>query len=63
MLMLDDHCSMRAIAECLCRSASTISREIKRADAAGVSDANGAKGMHWRSALSRAKCPSYIFTA
>jgi IS30 family transposase len=40
MLMRDDQCSIRSIAKRLCRSASTISRELKRADSAGVFDAN-----------------------
>src|SRR5471030_3402368 len=43
MLMRDDQCSIRSIAKRLCRSASTISRELKRADAAGVYDANHAQ--------------------
>src|SRR5471030_2857483 len=43
MLMRDDQCSIRSIAKRLCRSASTISRELKRADAAGVYDASHAQ--------------------
>src|SRR5471032_124606 len=43
MLMRDDECSIRSIAKRLCRSASTISRELKRADAAGVCDPNQAQ--------------------
>ena len=40
MTMRADLCSTRSIAKRLCRSASTISRELKRASDAGVYDAN-----------------------
>lgn len=40
MTMRDDLCSIRSIAKRLCRSASTISREIKRSSGVGVYDAN-----------------------
>jgi transposase, IS30 family len=40
MTMRDDLCSIRSIAKRLCRSASTIGREIKRTSGAGVYDAN-----------------------
>lgn len=40
MVMRDDLCSTRSIAKRLCRSASTISRELKRASGAGAYDAN-----------------------
>ncbi len=43
MLMRDDQCSIRSIAKRLGRSASTISRELKRVGAAGVYDANHAQ--------------------
>ena len=42
MTMRDDLCSIRSIAKRLCRSASTIGREIKRTAGAGVYDANRA---------------------
>jgi IS30 family transposase len=42
MTMRDDLCSIRSIAKRLCRSASTIGREIKRASDVGVYDANTA---------------------
>ncbi len=42
MTMRDDLCSIRSIAKRLCRSASTIGREIKRTAGAGVYDANEA---------------------
>ena len=42
MTMRDDLCSIRSIAKRLCRSASTIGREIKRTAGAGVYDANKA---------------------
>ncbi|WP_026132873.1 MULTISPECIES: IS30 family transposase [unclassified Janthinobacterium] len=40
MTMRDDLCSIRSIAKRLCRSASTISREIKRSSGTGIYDAN-----------------------
>ena len=40
MTMRADECSTRSIAKRLCRSPSTISREIKRASGSGVYDAN-----------------------
>ena len=40
MSMRDDHCSLRSIAKRLCRSVSTISRELQRTSGAGVYDAN-----------------------
>ena len=40
MTMRDDLCSARSIAKRLCRSASTISREIKRCSVSGSYDAN-----------------------
>ena len=40
MTMRDDLCSIRSIAKRLCRSASTISREIKRTSGTGLYDAN-----------------------
>ena len=40
MTMRDDLCSIRSIAKRLCRSASTIGRELKRTGDAGVYDAN-----------------------
>jgi len=40
MTMRDDRCSIRSIAKRLCRSSSTISRELKRTSGAGVYDAN-----------------------
>jgi len=40
MTMRDDLCSIRSIAKRLCRSASTIGRELKRTSGAGVYDAN-----------------------
>ena len=42
MTMRDDKCSVRSIAKRLCRSPSTISREIKRTSGAGVYDASAA---------------------
>lgn len=42
MTMRDDLCSIRSIAKRLCRSVSTIGREIKRTAGAGVYDANEA---------------------
>ena len=42
MTMRDDLCSIRSIAKRLCRSPSTIGREIKRTAGAGVYDANQA---------------------
>ncbi len=56
MLMRDEHYSMRTIAKRLCRSPSTISRELKRADAAGVYDANRAQGL----ALARSVKPRKV---
>jgi IS30 family transposase len=46
MTMRADLCSTRPIAKRLCRSASTISRELKRTSGSGVYDAN----------LARAQC-------
>lgn len=40
MTMRADLCSTRSIAKRLCRSASTISRELQRTSGAGVYDAN-----------------------
>ena len=40
MTMRDDLCSLRSIAKRLCRSVSTISRELQRTSGAGVYDAN-----------------------
>ena len=40
MTMRDDHCSTRPIAKRLCRSASAISRELKRTCGAGGYDAD-----------------------
>ena len=40
MTMRDDLCSIRSIAKRLCRSASTICRELNRTSGAGVYDAN-----------------------
>ena len=40
MIMHDEQCSTRSIAKRLCRSVSTISRELKRSSGAGVYDAN-----------------------
>ena len=40
MTMRADLCSTRAIAKRLCRSASTISRELKRTSGSGVYDTN-----------------------
>ena len=40
MCMRADHCSIRAIAKCLDRSASSISRELKRTSGVGRYDAN-----------------------
>ena len=40
MTMRADPCSTRSIAKRLCRSASTISRELKRTSGSGVYDAN-----------------------
>jgi transposase, IS30 family len=40
MTMRDDLCSIRSIAKRLCRSASTIGRELKRTSGAGAYDAN-----------------------
>jgi IS30 family transposase len=57
MLMRDDHCSMRAIAKRLCRSASTISRELKRADASGVYDGNRAQGLALAQRVKSRKVP------
>lgn len=51
MTMHDDECSLRSIAKRLCRSASTISREIKRTTGDGIYDANRA---HLQSAARRA---------
>ncbi|WP_267478617.1 IS30 family transposase [Pseudoduganella aquatica] len=42
MTMRDDQCSTRSIAKRLCRSASTISRELKRTSGVGVYDADAA---------------------
>ncbi|OFJ47759.1 IS30 family transposase [Janthinobacterium lividum] len=42
MTMRDDHCSIRSIAKRLCRSASTIGRELKRTSGAVTYDANAA---------------------
>jgi IS30 family transposase len=42
MTMLDDQCSIRSIAKRLCRSASTIGRELKRTTGAAIYDANAA---------------------
>ena len=42
MTMRDDLCSLRSIAKRLCRSVSTISRELQRTSGAGVYDANAA---------------------
>lgn len=42
MTMRDDLCSIRSIAKRLCRSASTIGREIKRTAGTGVYNANRA---------------------
>ncbi|MET3133016.1 IS30 family transposase [Oxalobacteraceae bacterium GrIS 1.11] len=50
MTMRDDLCSIRSIAKRLCRSASTIGREIKRSAGTGVYDANKA---HWQCQASR----------
>jgi IS30 family transposase len=57
MLMRDDQCSMRAIAKRLCRSVSTISRELKRADSAGVYDANSAQGQALACRIKPRKAP------
>jgi IS30 family transposase len=40
MTMRDDQCSIRSIAKRLCRSASTIAREVQRTSGAGIYDAN-----------------------
>lgn len=40
--MRDDQCSIRSIAKRLCRSASTIGRELKRTTGAAIYDANAA---------------------
>jgi len=40
MTMRDDLCSIRSIAKRLCRSASTISRELERSSNGAVYDAN-----------------------
>jgi IS30 family transposase len=40
MTMRDDACFIRSIAERLCRSLDTISRELKRAAVGGVYDGN-----------------------
>jgi IS30 family transposase len=40
MTMRDDQCSIRSIAKRLCRSASTVSREVQRTSGAGIYDAN-----------------------
>ena len=40
MTMRADLCSTRSIAQRLCRSASTISRELKRTSVSGLYDAN-----------------------
>jgi IS30 family transposase len=40
MTMRADLCSIRSIAKRLCRSVSTISRELKRTSGSGVYDAN-----------------------
>lgn len=42
MTMRDDQCSTRSIAKRLCRSASTISRELKRTSGSGIYDADAA---------------------
>lgn len=42
MTMRDDQCSIRSIAKRLCRSASTVGRELKRTTGAATYDANGA---------------------
>lgn len=42
MTMRDDHCSIRSIAKRLCRSASTIGRELKRTTGVLTYDANAA---------------------
>ena len=42
MTMRDDQCSIRSIAKRLCRSASTIGRELKRSSGAVTYDANAA---------------------
>lgn len=42
MVMLDDGCSLRAIAKRLCRSPSTLSREFKRSACEGAYDADWA---------------------
>lgn len=57
MLMRDDQCSVRSIAKRLCRSASTISRELKRADATGVYDANHAQNQALALRVKRRKFP------
>ena len=46
MTMRADQCSTRSIAKRLCRSASTISRELNRTSGTSVYDADLA---HWRS--------------
>jgi IS30 family transposase len=40
MTMRDDQCSIRSIAKRLCRSASTIAREIQRTSGAGIYNAD-----------------------
>lgn len=57
MLMRDDQCSIRSIAKRLCRSASTISRELRRADVAGVYDANHAQAQSLARRIKPRKVP------
>ena len=57
MLMRDDQCSVRAIAKRLCRSVSTICRELKRVDASGVYDANHAQGQALAQRIKPRKLP------